>query len=75
MSIHLSSKDLKNKIQVQLLGILLYELVKNDYKFILTGDFNSFIDIKDRERKNGPFLFLRDFYRHDEVFLRRILDL
>lgn len=42
-SFHLTSKPIKNRIQVQILGLLIFELINRGYYFILGGDYNSHI--------------------------------
>ena len=62
-SFHLSSKELKNKIQVQILGIFIYELISHNYGFVFAGDFNSHIVIPDKQKKEGLFSYVKFFYK------------
>jgi hypothetical protein len=60
---HLTSKTPKNKIQVQILGFLIYELLKKKKKFIFSGDFNSHIVLKTKDEKTSMFDTLKKYLK------------
>jgi hypothetical protein len=58
---HLTSKTGKNKLQVQILGLLIHELIKHNIKFIIAGDFNSHIMVKSKDEKASMFNTLDEY--------------
>lgn len=56
---HLSSKTAEGQLSGQLLGLIIYHLVKKDYKFVFSGDFNSYITLREKDEQLGVFAFIK----------------
>ena len=46
---HLSSKVEIGQLQGQLLGLIIYHIIQKGYKFIFSGDFNSYITTSEKD--------------------------
>jgi len=64
---HLTSKQPKNKLQVQILGFLIYELIDKKFKFIIAGDFNSHIMLKSKDDQPSIFDDLQDYLQKKDL--------
>jgi hypothetical protein len=48
-AMHFSSKSEVNPLQVQMLGLIIHHWTKKGYKFIFSGDFNSYITTSEKD--------------------------
>ncbi len=65
---HLNSKPEINCFEVQLLGLLIYQLVSiRGYRFIFAGDFNSYINLSEKDNVMSLFSFVKSQISKSEI--------
>jgi hypothetical protein len=61
---HLASNPAKNYVQIQILGLIIYHLLKTkSCKIVFAGDFNSYLSLVNRDNHVCMFEFVKENFR------------